>query len=67
MSFLASSTPAGMYPVDVLEDDPDAHQEAALAYYASFREGAGAPAEVFCLPTGEKVYVIFLGEELCKI
>lgn len=67
MSFLASFTPAGMYPVDVLEDDPDTYQEAALAYYASLREGAGASSGVFCLPTGEKVCVILLGEELCKI
>ncbi|XP_011825219.1 PREDICTED: protein FAM169B [Mandrillus leucophaeus] len=46
---------AGMYPVDVLEDDPDTYQEAALAYYASLREGAGASSGVFCLPTGVKV------------
>ncbi|XP_072869004.1 protein FAM169B [Chlorocebus sabaeus] len=57
---MAASSPygmlqAGMYPVDVLEDDPDTYQEAALAYYASLREGAGASSGVFCLPTGEKM------------
>ncbi|XP_017373908.1 protein FAM169B isoform X1 [Cebus imitator] len=46
---------AGVYPVDVLDDDPDAHRKAALACYASLGEGAGASSEVFCLPTGEQV------------
>ncbi|XP_069322747.1 protein FAM169B-like [Eulemur rufifrons] len=45
---------AGIYPVDVLEDDPEGHQEAALAYYASLREGARTSSEIFSLPTGEQ-------------
>ncbi|XP_045416592.1 protein FAM169B-like isoform X2 [Lemur catta] len=46
---------AGIYPVDILEDDPERHQEAALAYYASLREGARTSSEIFSLPTGEQV------------
>ncbi|XP_032108703.1 protein FAM169B isoform X1 [Sapajus apella] len=51
----ACGAAAGVYPVDVLDDDPDAHRKAALACYASLGEGAGASSEVFCLPTGEQV------------
>ena len=51
--------PAGIYPVDILEDDPAGHQEATLAYYAMLGEGAGPSPEVFSLPTGEQVCVIF--------
>ncbi|XP_024838035.2 protein FAM169B [Bos taurus] len=47
--------PAGIYPVDILEDDPAGHQEATLAYYAMLEEGAGPSPEVFSLPTGEQV------------
>ncbi|XP_070334276.1 protein FAM169B isoform X2 [Odocoileus virginianus] len=46
---------AGIYPVDILEDDPAGHQEATLAYYAMLGEGAGPSPEVFSLPTGEQV------------
>ncbi|XP_074210060.1 protein FAM169B isoform X1 [Camelus bactrianus] len=46
---------AGIYPVDILEDDPAGHGEAALAYYATLREGARSSPEVFSLPTGEQV------------
>ncbi|XP_058398351.1 protein FAM169B-like isoform X4 [Diceros bicornis minor] len=46
---------AGIYPVDILEDDPEGHREAALAYYASLWGEARPSAEVFCLPTGEQV------------
>ncbi|XP_034523812.1 protein FAM169B isoform X3 [Ailuropoda melanoleuca] len=46
---------AGVYPVDILEDDPERHQEAALAYYATLREGMRPSAELFSLPTGEQV------------
>lgn len=38
-----------------MEDDPEGHREAALAYYAALREGARSAAEVFSLPTGEQV------------
>ncbi|XP_064335417.1 protein FAM169B [Camelus dromedarius] len=44
-----------VYPVDILEDDPTGHREAALAYYAALREGARSSPEVFSLPTGEQV------------
>ncbi|XP_070123817.1 protein FAM169B isoform X1 [Equus caballus] len=46
---------ADLYPVDILEDDPEGHREAALAYYASLRAGVRPSAEVFSLPTGEQV------------
>ncbi|XP_023583578.1 protein FAM169B [Trichechus manatus latirostris] len=46
---------AGIYPVDILEDDPEGLREAALAYYATLGEGAGPSPEVFSLPTGEQV------------
>ncbi|CAI9157565.1 unnamed protein product [Rangifer tarandus platyrhynchus] len=46
---------AGIYPVDILEDDPAGHQEATLAYYAMLGEGAGPSPQVFSLPTGEQV------------
>ncbi|XP_040113068.1 protein FAM169B-like [Oryx dammah] len=45
----------GIYPVDILEDDPAGHQEATLAYYAMLGEGVGPSPEVFSLPTGEQV------------
>ncbi|XP_036211562.1 protein FAM169B [Myotis myotis] len=45
----------GVYPVDALEDDPEGHREAALAYYAALRGGARPGADVFSLPTGEQV------------
>lgn len=51
--------PVGIYPVDILEDDPAGHQEATLAYYAMLGEGARPSPEVFSLPTGEQVCVIF--------
>nr|XP_005907453.1 PREDICTED: protein FAM169B [Bos mutus] len=46
---------SGIYPVDILEDDPAGHQEATLAYYAMLEEGARPSPEVFSLPTGEQV------------
>ncbi|XP_078232119.1 protein FAM169BP isoform X2 [Callithrix jacchus] len=46
---------AGVYPVDILDDDPDAHRKAALACYTALGEGGEASSEVFCLPTGEQV------------
>ncbi|XP_027978632.1 protein FAM169B isoform X2 [Eumetopias jubatus] len=46
---------AGIYPVDILEDDPERHREAALAYYATLREGMQSSVELFSLPTGEQV------------
>ncbi|KAM5207233.1 protein FAM169B-like isoform 2-T2 [Hipposideros larvatus] len=51
----AGGAAAGIYPVDILEDDPEAHWRAALAYYARLREGAQPSTEVFSLPTGEQV------------
>ncbi|XP_058150622.1 protein FAM169B [Dasypus novemcinctus] len=45
---------AGIYPVDILEDDPEGFREAALAYYATLGEGTPA-SSVFSLPTGEQV------------
>nr|XP_044618561.1 protein FAM169B isoform X1 [Equus asinus] len=51
----AASGAADLYPVDILEDDPEGHREAALAYYASLRAGVRPSAEVFSLPTGEQV------------
>ncbi|KAL6063262.1 hypothetical protein STEG23_011717 [Scotinomys teguina] len=42
-----------VYPVDILEDDPEGHQTATQVYYELLREGASA--EVFSLPTGEQV------------
>ncbi|XP_046511466.1 protein FAM169B-like isoform X5 [Equus quagga] len=51
----ARGAAADLYPVDILEDDPEGHQEAALAYYASLRAGVRPSAEVFSLPTGEQV------------
>ncbi|XP_059036097.1 protein FAM169B-like isoform X2 [Mustela lutreola] len=44
-----------IYPVDILEDDPERHREAALAYYATLREGMQPSEELFSLPTGEQV------------
>nr|XP_019582232.1 PREDICTED: protein FAM169B isoform X6 [Rhinolophus sinicus] len=46
---------SGVYPVDILEDDPEGYRKAALAYYARLREGAQPSTEVFSLPTGEQV------------
>ncbi|XP_066096106.1 protein FAM169B-like isoform X2 [Saccopteryx bilineata] len=46
---------AGTYPVDILEDDPERHREAALAYYTTLRAGLQPSAEVLTLPTGEQV------------
>ncbi|CAM9714294.1 unnamed protein product [Rangifer tarandus platyrhynchus] len=51
----ARGAAAGIYPVDILEDDPAGHQEATLAYYAMLGEGAGPSPQVFSLPTGEQV------------
>ncbi|KAG3262642.1 hypothetical protein H1C71_017610, partial [Ictidomys tridecemlineatus] len=45
----------GTYPVDILEDDPEGHQEATLAYHASLGEGAQTSSEVFSLSSGEQV------------
>lgn len=54
--------------MDVLEDDPVGYREVALAYSASLGEGAWPSPEVFSLPTGEQVCVIFLvASELYKI
>lgn len=60
--FLPSFSPAGVYPVDVLEDDPEGYRKAALAYYARLREGAQPSTEVFSLPTGEQVWSSLLVE-----
>ncbi|XP_030173337.1 protein FAM169B isoform X2 [Lynx canadensis] len=46
---------AGIYPVDILEDDPERHLEATLGYYATLREGIRSSVEVFSLPTGEQI------------
>lgn len=46
--------------MDVLEDDPDGYRDAALAYYAALRAGTQPAAEVFSLPTGEQVRLLFL-------
>ncbi|XP_042844078.1 protein FAM169B isoform X2 [Panthera tigris] len=46
---------AGIYPVDILEDDPERHLEATLGYYATLREGIQSSVEVFSLPTGEQI------------
>ncbi|XP_027978635.1 protein FAM169B isoform X4 [Eumetopias jubatus] len=51
----ARGAAAGIYPVDILEDDPERHREAALAYYATLREGMQSSVELFSLPTGEQV------------
>ncbi|XP_044926446.1 protein FAM169B isoform X3 [Mustela putorius furo] len=51
----AARRAAGVYPVDILEDDPERHREAALAYYATLREGMQPSEELFSLPTGEQV------------
>nr|XP_054114220.1 protein FAM169B isoform X4 [Callithrix jacchus] len=51
----ACGAAAGVYPVDILDDDPDAHRKAALACYTALGEGGEASSEVFCLPTGEQV------------
>ncbi|XP_025749059.1 protein FAM169B isoform X2 [Callorhinus ursinus] len=51
----AARRAAGIYPVDILEDDPERHREAALAYYATLREGMQSSVELFSLPTGEQV------------
>ncbi|XP_074173708.1 protein FAM169B isoform X5 [Rhinolophus sinicus] len=51
----AGGAAAGVYPVDILEDDPEGYRKAALAYYARLREGAQPSTEVFSLPTGEQV------------
>ncbi|KAM7048498.1 protein FAM169B-like isoform 9-T9 [Molossus nigricans] len=45
----------GLYPVDILDDDPEGHREAALAYYATLRGGAPPPAAALSLPAGEQV------------
>lgn len=66
MSFFPS-IPAHTYPVDILEDDPEGHQEATLAYYASLGEGAQTSSEIFSLSMGEQVCVFFLGGEFCQI
>lgn len=42
--------------MDILEDDPEGHREAALAYYARLGEGSQPSAEVLSLPTGEQVW-----------
>ncbi|XP_077905195.1 protein FAM169B-like [Ictidomys tridecemlineatus] len=49
------NSPEGTYPVDILEDDPEGHQEATLAYHASLGEGAQTSSEVFSLSSGEQV------------
>ncbi|XP_076980189.1 protein FAM169B-like isoform X2 [Tamandua tetradactyla] len=51
----AARRAAGLYPVDILEDDPEGLQEAALAYYATLRDNARPSSEVFSLPTGEQI------------
>ncbi|KAM5175997.1 protein FAM169B-like [Callospermophilus lateralis] len=43
------------YPVDILEDDPEGHQEATLAYHASLGEGAQTSSEIFSLSSGEQI------------
>ncbi|XP_054417955.1 protein FAM169B-like [Pteronotus mesoamericanus] len=63
----AAGGAAGGYPVDVLEDDPEAHREAALAYYAALREGAQRTAEVFSLPSGEQIKLEASSVRLCTV
>ncbi|XP_069909593.1 protein FAM169B isoform X3 [Oryctolagus cuniculus] len=60
-------TPAGIYPVDVLEDDPDGHREATLTYYASLREGARTPPAALRFPTGEQVKLEASSVCLCTV
>lgn len=50
--------------MDVLEDDPEGQQAAALAYYARLRQGAQPTTEAFSLPTGEQVR-LSLSAESC--
>ncbi|CAK6442465.1 unnamed protein product [Pipistrellus nathusii] len=57
----------GIYPVDVLEDDPEGHQEAALAYYAALRGGARSEAAIFSLPTGEQVKLEAPSVRFCTV
>ncbi|XP_006870763.1 PREDICTED: protein FAM169B-like [Chrysochloris asiatica] len=45
----------GLFPVDILEDDPEGLRAASLACYAAIVEGAGPSPEVFSLPNGEQV------------
>ncbi|KAM8783449.1 protein FAM169B-like [Rhynchonycteris naso] len=51
----AAQGAAGAYPVDILEDDPERHREATLAYYATLGVWLQPSAEVLSLPTGEQV------------
>ncbi|XP_015997316.2 protein FAM169B isoform X2 [Rousettus aegyptiacus] len=58
---------AGTYPVDVLEDDPEGQQAAALAYYARLRQGAQPTTEAFSLPTGEQVKLAASSVRFCPL
>ncbi|XP_047622753.1 protein FAM169B-like isoform X1 [Phacochoerus africanus] len=58
---------AGIYPVDVLEDDPVGYREVALAYSASLGEGARPSPEVFSLPTGEQVKLDASSVRFCTV
>ncbi|XP_011355612.1 protein FAM169B [Pteropus vampyrus] len=61
------ATRPGTYPVDILEDDPEGHQEAALAYYAALGQGARPWTEVFSLPTGEQVKLDASSVRFCSM
>uniref|UniRef100_A0A8C5NWG4 Family with sequence similarity 169, member B n=1 Tax=Jaculus jaculus TaxID=51337 RepID=A0A8C5NWG4_JACJA len=56
-----------VYPVDILEDDREGLQAAALAYYASLGEGAGSSSELFSLPTGEQVKLQTSSVRFCPV
>ncbi|KAM7048496.1 uncharacterized protein WM277_009234 isoform 7-T7 [Molossus nigricans] len=57
----------GLYPVDILDDDPEGHREAALAYYATLRGGAPPPAAALSLPAGEQVNLEAASVCLCTL
>ncbi|XP_036134044.1 protein FAM169B [Molossus molossus] len=63
----AGGAAAGLYPVDILDDDPEGHREAALAYYATLRGGAPPPAAALSLPAGEQVHLEAASVCLCTL
>ncbi|XP_015454197.1 protein FAM169B [Pteropus alecto] len=63
----APKSATGTYPVDILEDDPEGHQEEALAYYAALGQGARPSTEVFSLPTGEQVQLDASSVRFCSM
>ncbi|XP_055980775.1 protein FAM169B-like [Sorex fumeus] len=63
----AAGRAAGGYPVDILEDDPEAFRESALAYLEALREGARPPEEAVSLPTGEQVHPEVASVRFCPL